>query len=410
MQITTAVILDTRRALSTKEFPVKLRLTFMNISNEGKKWTQKYFPTPYSMTEARWARVKVDTPRSEEDREMKRKIWKLKAKAEAIVEAHEVLTPAAFEVMYNDEGNYRTVDDFIASYIEKLEASGQIGTSQTYKCALSSFKRYNKEQPLVFGQVNVEWLEGYENSMIEEGRSPSTLGFYLRNLRAIYNQAIERKVIKRDLYPFGRNRYQIPTSTALKRALSTTEKDSLLTYTPKTEDAALALAMWKFSYFCYGMNMKDIILLKCGNIQQNTLVRTSRAKTSRTDRKKKVVQIPMRAEVVEIIARHGNRTLNPNDYVFPFLIDGLNAKQIDFRVHDVLKYVNEELKLIGEDLKLSVKLTTYTARHTFATVLRNSGVDTRFIQEALGHSSETTTENYFGSFENASHLAYVNKL
>ena len=63
--------------------------------------------------------------------------------------------------------------------------------------------------------------------------------------------------------------------------------------------------------------------------------------------------------------------------------------------------VNIRLKKIGEELNLPIDITTYVARHSFATVLKRSGVSTSLICETLGHSSEKVTQIYLDSFENS---------
>ena len=70
-------------------------------------------------------------------------------------------------------------------------------------------------------------------------------------------------------------------------------------------------------------------------------------------------------------------------------------------MHRTNKRINRYLKLIGDPLPLPTPLTTYTARHSFATVLKRSGVSTSIISESLGHSSEKITQIYLDSFENS---------
>jgi integrase/recombinase XerD len=119
--------------------------------------------------------------------------------------------------------------------------------------------------------------------------------------------------------------------------------------------------------------------------------------------------IPIRAEVKEIILRWGNKTLDPESYVFPILKDGLTPKQMKTRTKDFTKRVNTGLKKVGELLGLK-KLTTYTARHTFSMMARRKGASNEFIQNALGHASMSTTETYLHGFEVEEKRAISDKL
>ena len=60
--------------------------------------------------------------------------------------------------------------------------------------------------------------------------------------------------------------------------------------------------------------------------------------------------------------------------------------------------INDHMKEIATDVLIDKPITTYYARHSFATILKNSGVSTEFISEALGHSSLGTTKNYLAGF------------
>jgi len=60
--------------------------------------------------------------------------------------------------------------------------------------------------------------------------------------------------------------------------------------------------------------------------------------------------------------------------------------------------VNKYIRKVAGKLELKADVTTYTARHSFATILKRAGANTSFISEALGHSDLPTTEAYLGSF------------
>ncbi len=105
----------------------------------------------------------------------------------------------------------------------------------------------------------------------------------------------------------------------------------------------------------------------------------------------------------EIIARYARSEAMQEDYIFPILDRHVHRteQQIHNRVHKVLIHINRELKAWSKRLGLTTNLTTYVARHTFATVLKRSGVSVALISESLGHSDLSTTQIYLDSFENS---------
>jgi len=135
--------------------------------------------------------------------------------------------------------------------------------------------------------------------------------------------------------------------------------------------------------------------LKWGAVNDTKLSYT-RSKT------KENFNIGMLEPAIAILAYYKqNYPHTENDYIFPILDHShASAKSKDYRIDKVLKQVNKDLKIIGQKLNIKEKLTTYVARHSYATIMKNSGVPIGIISEAMGHSSEKTTQIYLESFEN----------
>jgi integrase len=151
-----------------------------------------------------------------------------------------------------------------------------------------------------------------------------------------------------------------------------------------------------FSYYGQGINFIDIAQLQWKNIVQDRIEYT-RAKTG------KIIQFKLLPPAKAIIEHYRPLTGNhPDHYIFPILnrLKHVTPLQIDNRVAKVLKRVNSELKEIARLAQIDANLTTYVARHTYATVLKKSGIPTAVISEALGHRSEFITQTYLKNFEN----------
>lgn len=232
--------------------------------------------------------------------------------------------------------------------------------------------------------------------------SKTTVGIYARALRAIFNEAIDRGLISKENYPFGKKKYQIPTGRNIKKALSINDISKFYYYESEisNEGEGKAKDFWLFSYFGNGMNMKDIALLKYKNIQGDYIV-FERAKTERTRRSSpKPITIYITTEMHEIMAKWGNFKKSEDGYIFPILEPGVSPVRRKELIQQFVKNTNKWTKRIAEKLGIPFKVTTYTARHSFSTVLKRSGASTEFIAEALGHTDVKTTESYLDSFEN----------
>jgi integrase len=279
--------------------------------------------------------------------------------------------------------------------IQTLEKEGRAGTQVYYNCALTSIEKFGGEN-IQFSAVNEDWLKQYEKYMLDQGRTYTTIGMYLRAIRALMNDAKRNDALKESQYPFGKGKYEIPTGFGRKLALTLPQIKSIVQYTgnPVTEKYR---DLWFFSYLCNGINFTDLIQLKYSNIQ-NGEISYLRAKTIRTSKLKKEVRAILTPEIEMIIKKWGNHKIRPDQYIFPHLSGKESQMEIRAKAQDIIHRTNDRLKEIGNELKIE-NLSTYSARHSFATVLKRSGANIAFISESLGHADQKTTENYLASFE-----------
>lgn len=237
--------------------------------------------------------------------------------------------------------------------------------------------------------------------MLQEGGSVTTVGIYLRALRAVFNTAISDKSIQEEHYPFGKRKYEIPSAQNTKKAISLEEVRSIFRYQAVYGSSEhRAKDFWLLSYLCNGINVKDICLLKLKDLKGDH-IEFVRAKTKRKTRSnQKTIRIYVTSQVRDIVDRWSTNNKKPDDYLFPIINDDMNAEKQHATIKEFTKSINKYIKSIAEQLGVEKHITTYTARHTFSTVLKRSGVSTEFIFEALGHVDKRTTENYLDSFEN----------
>lgn len=290
---------------------------------------------------------------------------------------------------------HNNVGECFNYYVRILKEQGRLRYAGMYEVSLNSFIKYAGSLDIPFCDVDVVWLRKYEAWMLKQGLAINTIGTRLRHLRAVFNMAIEHHIIDKECYPFHAYKVSKMSQSTPKRAITKADIQKILAYKPKTDMERLALALFSFSYFTAGINFIDMAQLKQENIVDGKLCYT-RAKT------KKQIIIPLQDEAKEIISLFSVDSTSKSDFIFPIFSAYHNSEvQKANRLHKVLAKVNRALKQIGKELELPIKLTTYVARHSFATVLKRAGVSTSLISESLGHSSEKITQIYLDSFENS---------
>ncbi|WP_274476588.1 tyrosine-type recombinase/integrase [Mangrovimonas aestuarii] len=316
--------------------------------------------------------------------------------------------------------------------IDLLRKNGQVATASNYELSLKSLGMFildktkfdsleakNKElmaalKDLTFYDITVNWLNSYEIFMVRrEEKSLTTVSMYLRALRTVFNDAISENDIKKDIYPFGRakNQYQIPTTQKKKKALTSEQITKLFHAEAEDEDQQRAKDFWFLSYALYGMNFKDILLLKFENLKQDTIVyfREKTKSTSRGNLKEINVHLnDFSKGVIEKYKRTG-RT-NKNDYIFPIIEKGDDVFEQKRKVKNFISNINLFFNKFAEAHGFDFKISTYWARHTFATLSIQRGASMEFISEALSHSNLSVTKNYFAGFEDDTKKEFAKNL
>ena len=400
---TVKIILDNRRKKNNDVYPVKLRITFQR--------EQKYFPTGFDMTEEEFEKVLNGNARGDL-KETRIHLLNLESSADAIIQRLPIFSFQQFESQLFNQSASRDNYDIAEAYdaiIKGLLAENRLNTAESYKYSKVSLCKFQPK--LKFQDVSPELLRDYQKSLEAKGTSRTTVGIYLRCLRAVFNESIALGHIPKELYPFGRKQYQIPSGRNTKKALTTALVQKIAAYQPETDSEAKARDMWLFSYFGNGMNIKDIVQLRYRNIDfANDTITFQRAKTENSRRDQKSIKAILLPQARQIIERWGNKPMTESAYVFPVLHDSMSpAKQLHEKKL-FLQVINKYMKRIGTKLGIEIKLTTYVARHTFATVLKRSGAPIEFISESLGHSDLKTTESYLDSFEDSTKRQWAQAL
>lgn len=277
---------------------------------------------------------------------------------------------------------------FWEKVVKKLQELKMIGNSTVYNHTLGVFKEFREQADISLKLIDPLLLERFREFLIKRGCKTNTISIHLRTLRAVYNRAIKEKAVNEELYPF--KNFKISTEETKKRAIRKVDIDKIIALDlKKRKDLEYARDIFLFSFYMRGMSYIDVSFLQVKNIIEDRILYT-RKKT------RQKFSIKITAKAWNIIKKY-NDLLNKEAFIFPIIIRK-DQEYLDYR--NAMRLTNKKLEKISEMAKLPVTISTYTSRHSWATIAKRSGIPTAIISEGLGHDSEETTQIYLDSFEN----------
>lgn len=384
-------ILDTRKEKSSGIYTVKIRIT---CNRE-----QKYYLTGYQMTKSDFEEVMKNVP-PKRLQDIRIQLDHLELRAKTIISKLDAFSFRSFEEkFYGNKNAAKSIYDMYTQIIDHKMSDGKISTAINYRCSMKSLKKFAPK--LSFIDITPSFLKSYEKHLLQEEKSISTVGIYIRPLRAILNEAINNKYLPRDNYPFGLKKYIIPESRNIKRALSKEDFRKIIQYIPEKEDGfeARAKDFWVLSYLCQGMNPKDLLLLRKENVEGD-IIKFIRQKTKDTTRSCITeITVPLLPETIEIINKWKSKKEDSN-FLFEFVDEAMTPLEVYKTVQQFVKTINKHMDKIAQNLSIQNKVTCYVARFQFTKALIDADVSLEYLRQCLGHANSVTTQRYIGSFEN----------
>lgn len=310
--------------------------------------------------------------------------------------------PVNFDTLFETNKNRHagiTIENGFKAEIERLESLGKINSAIKHKYTLQVLNGY-KPITMALEAIDIDYLKGLELYLRQRGNKDNSIATRFAIFKAIYNKAVKEGKVTVKQNPFSLFQVGSLWAKTRKRAIDKDDIQRLIDLkiadSHKTEYQRLAKDLFLFSYFTAGMNFGDIARLRYKDIVKGR-VNYSRHKTQ------KLLSFQLVPNALRIIEKYSKDSHAQEDYIFPILNcrEHTTPQQVFNRLHKVLRKVNRELKTLGEQIGLAMPLTTYVARHTYATVLKRSGVSVALISESLGHSDLSTTQIYLDSFENS---------
>lgn len=278
-----------------------------------------------------------------------------------------------------------TLFSYMEEIINRLWRQGQYRTSETYKSTLSSFRKFRRDKDLFIEEIDSETLMSYESYLRLKDLSNNTISFYMKHLRAVYNNAIDEGYVD-NKNPF--KKVYTSSEKTIKRAISLNHIRKLKNMDlDDSSSKCFARDMFLFSFYTRGMSFIDMAFLQKKNLKNGIL----------TYRRKKTGQkLSIRWETCmqKIMEKY---SLSNSLYLLSIIKNP--DSDVRKQYYNALALINRNLKEIGNELGLSLPLTMYVARHSWASIARKEGIPISVISEGMGHDSETTTQIYLATLE-----------
>ncbi|MFN8353197.1 MAG: site-specific integrase [Spirosomataceae bacterium] len=390
------IVLFTSKILKNGEHPIMLRLT--------KNRKLKYINMGYSCSTELWDSknnlpkrkhplyqeivISIDTVRNKANRE----ILNLanEDKEYSLEELSNIL-------QVNKNHKAGTIFEYFDTVIARKEQSGNVGYANAFVEAKNKLKAYRNGRDLEFPDITYTFLKQYEEWLIAQKLMPNTIFYYLRTLNTLLGYAKKEGLVKPDYYPFKEFGFAKYRNVKTKKRAIPKENMTCIIQLDLNPSSRLyrSRSFFIFSYYCGGINFVDMAHLKWSDIVNGRL-HYARQKTGEY---MNIVLLPPAQKILTYFRE--TNFVRENSYIFPILSDfHKTPTQMKDRIHKVTGQTNDDMKEIAKMLGIAENLTTYVARHSFATIQKKSGTPTAVISEMLGHDSEKTTRIYLDSFGN----------
>lgn len=288
---------------------------------------------------------------------------------------------------------------YMPEVIGMLKREGKFPAMHVYACTLRSYEKFCAEErhpknttaSLSMQEIfTPERLKEYEDWLAGQQSSPNTISTYMRTLQAVYNRwmspGIEgyNPVLFKDVYTKVESR--------TKRALTAEQMEQLR----NTDFSVLALRQQQvLTYFLLMFMLRGMPFIDLAHLRKSDL--RNRRITYRRHKTGKLMVVDVPPDAMRLLQKYRDKT--DSEYLFPLLHGGLFMEEHHHRYQETLRHFNRELARLMKQLLPGVSVSSYTARHTWATLAYHSGVPVGLISQSLGHSSIRVTMTYLKPFD-----------
>lgn len=380
------IVLFTSKQLKNGEHPVSIRVT------HDRKL--KYYSTGLNALKNQWSSKDF----------FKRSVPDYKAKNDFLIKKEMMATRLILDIESEDEefdflefdnrfvGSNKSerVLDFYDEVIRKLVEEGKLRNANVYRYCKTYFEKFDNCKGYTFKNFKLKDLTEFDHYLRSRTKlSTLTIHNILRTLRSVVNKAIAAGKVSKTKYVFENFKIKTPEESTHK-ALNKAQMDVFKAYKGEYESSK---SFFLFSYYCQGINHKDMALIKWSNIDSSNILTYKRSKTGQ------LIAIKISDKLWELIDFFNKeRMVGTDEYLLPILEKDVHEtpQEIQSRLVSHISYLNKALKKIAMECGLPNWLSIGKARHSYATVLDESNVPRGLIGDAMGHRNSEVTKRYFG--------------
>ena len=288
---------------------------------------------------------------------------------------------------------------YIPEVIGMLKREGKFPAMHVYACTLRSYEKFCAEErhpknttaSLSMQEIfTPERLKEYEDWLAGQQSSPNTISTYMRTLQAVYNRWMSPGIEGYNPVLFKDDYTKVESRT--KRALTAEQMEQLR----NTDFSVLTLRQQQvLTYFLLMFMLRGMPFIDLAHLRKSDL--RNRRITYRRHKTGKLMVVDVPPDAMRLLQKYRDKT--DSEYLFPLLHGGLFMEEHHHRYQETLRHFNRELARLMKQLLPGVSVSSYTARHTWATLAYHSGVPVGLISQSLGHSSIRVTMTYLKPFD-----------
>jgi integrase/recombinase XerD len=427
------IILDPRKMTTTGpnkgRYPVKIKASIPVIEGGKKVWKPRRAKTGVYATPAEFKTMMGDRPGSRQaDRD---RLDELKQKAKAVCKIPGI-SPDQYIMYMEGKGNFESITGMFEWYIAECRkedpetGEARDGNADALQNAMSFFVRYKGGAHITYAEITKEWLEDCkrwalgeikdaDGLVVKKKVTSTTFYMHCRALRTVMNLAVDPfgKITKESV-PFGegKSKFKIPSSKKkrkVKLELPTAklieQRDKILNFQVPKDSHYYAmesyLNYWKAAYFGNGANMADVLRWRFRDIKMigdAKVIVFERKKTVNTEEESGPISVFVGSELDAIITKEGNKSLDPDEFIFPVLNKSMNSAERKKAVMKFIWSMNRSLKRAAKKMGLEIKLSSGSPRYLMSTLIDRSGIPKSVIKELLGHNTEQMQDHYVSPY------------
>lgn len=289
--------------------------------------------------------------------------------------------------LFRNKAGEQSLFNFMQKIITGLKQMGKYRTSETYQTTLKSFMQFRKGKDLLLDEISTDMIQTYEAYLQKRGVQRNSSSFYMRILRAVYNRAVENDLTSQR-FPF--KHVYTGIDKTIKRAIPLKYikqiKNLDLSANPTLD---FARDMFLFSFYTRGMSFVDMAYLKKKDLKNGIL-------TYRRQKTGQQLYIKWEQCMQDILDKYDTYR---SRFLLPIIKNMDKNERMQYE--NALHMVNNKLKVIAKIISLPIPLSTYVARHSWASIAKSKNIPISVISEGMGHDSEATTQIYLSSLDSS---------